>query len=235
MRGKSWNNAVRQRAIELRKQDKSIGEIVKDVGVSKSTLFMWFKEKGLSAKLERFSTKDWMLKIQKLSCEARRRRRAVEASRLKLQIEDWLNSININIETRKLILSILYWAEGSKGDKNAIQFVNVDPKLSLLFITLFRECYTVIESKLRVQLHLHYYHRAGVVKRFWSELLDIPTSQFGKIYWKKRSKEKVFRKNFGGICTVRYNNARLKREIMEVAHSFSERITRKISNSALVA
>ncbi|MCS6956266.1 MAG: hypothetical protein NZM02_00230 [Patescibacteria group bacterium] len=125
-------------------------------------------------------------------------------------------------------MSILYLAEGNKV-KGVLQFANTDPKMILLFITLLRSCYQLDESKFRIRLHLHYYHQARRTKQFWSELLKIPTNQFLKTYWKSRGKEKTFRKNFGGICFVKYNSVYLKEKIVQYGYILTEKITGKIN------
>ena len=93
-----------------------------------------------------------------------------------------------------------------------------------LFITLFRNCYHIKEKKLRVRLHLHHYHDIKRTQKFWSELLNIPIKQFGKIYIKKRSKTKKFRENFAGICFIRYHNENLRFEILEKAYSVADKL-----------
>ena len=71
------------------------------------------------------------------------------------------------------------------------------------------------------------------VKKYWSELLNIPEIQFHKTYRKKRSKERVFRKNIGGICFLYYNSDYLREQVVHYAYTFGEKITGKIE--ALVA
>ena len=97
-----------------------------------------------------------------------------------------------------------------------------------LFITLLRECYKIDESKFRVRLHLHFYHREKDVKIFWSQLLKIPESQFTKTYRKYRSQEKTFRRNFGGICFLKYNSDDLRERIVQFALALGEKITGQI-------
>ena len=120
---------------------------------------------------------------------------------------------------KKALLAMLYWAEGAKGRNDIVNFANTDPQLTELFIFLLRESYQLDESKFRVRIHLHYYHNEARVKKFWSELLNIPISQFGKTYWKKRGTNKIYRKNEAGICFVRYNSMALKEEIMSYARN----------------
>lgn len=130
-------------------------------------------------------------------------------------------------ENNKALLSMLYWAEGSKGRKDIVTFANTDPQLTKLFIYLLRNSFVLDESKLRVRVHLHYYHNENKVKKFWSKLLRIPISQFGKTYWKKRGENKIYRKNMAGICFVRYNSLALKEEIMFYARNLGDFLLNK--------
>ncbi len=118
---------------------------------------------------------------------------------------------------------MLYWAEGTKV-RGTLQFANTDPRLILLFVSLLRLCYKLDESKFRIRLHLHYYHKAREVKNFWSKLLNISTTQFEKTYRKSRSKEKTFRRNFGGICFIKYHSVYLKEKIIQYAYVLGEKI-----------
>jgi len=123
---------------------------------------------------------------------------------------------------------MLYWAEGTKLPKNAqIEFANTDPRMAFLFITLLRKCYTLDEEKLKARLHLHHYHDIKKAEKFWSELLDIPLKQFYKVYIKPRSKTKKFRRNFMGICFIRYGNTDLKHRILNTAYAIQEKICDK--------
>ncbi|MEK7165241.1 MAG: hypothetical protein AAB874_00340, partial [Patescibacteria group bacterium] len=133
----------------------------------------------------------------------------------------------VTTELCKSVLCALYWAEGSKN-RGMLNFANTDPKLLKLFITLLRQCYKLDEQKFRIRLHLHWYHKEKELKIFWSKLLNIPVSQFNKTYRKKRSKERVFRKNIGGICFLRYNSDNLREQVMHYSQAFGEKITGKV-------
>lgn len=122
-----------------------------------------------------------------------------------------------NIHVLKAMLALLYWAEGSKRDSSVgTKFANTDPDLMELYVTLLRQCYAINESKLKVSLHMHYYHRVTDIKKFWSDRLHIPLDQFNKVYFKKRSKTKRFRKNFAGICFLYYGDTALRKELLQL-------------------
>jgi len=120
---------------------------------------------------------------------------------------------------------MLYWAEGAKHEKvSGLIFVNTDPKLLELFISLLRNCYELDEKKFRVRLHLHYYHPIKETRQFWSKLLEIPESQFTKTLIKRRSLKKRFRKNFHGICILSYLSSSIRKEILALGYAIHNQI-----------
>ena len=121
------------------------------------------------------------------------------------------------------MLALLYWAEGSKG-RSIVCFANTDPKLIKLFVTLLRSSFELDESKFRVRVHIHHYHDEEKVKKYWSDLTNIPLSLFNKTYHKQRSKEKTFRTNIGGICFIKYNSVYLQERIMQYAYKVADKL-----------
>lgn len=224
---RNWEDLIKEKAKLLRKQGYSYGNLSKELKVPRSTLHQWvcgIKRPTKYSKLDRIR---WIKEIQPLGAQGNHMRREKNIQNIINETKKEIAHLQINQEMKKAVLSSLYWAEGSKIT-GGMCFANTDPKLVLLFINLLRSCYDLDESRLRVRLHLHYYHRAKIVKQFWSKLLKIPTTQFEKIYRKSRSKEKTFRKNFGGICFVRYHSTYLKEKIVQYGYAFGEKITGKV-------
>ncbi len=223
-----WPNIIKERAKTLRAKGYSYGVLTHELKVSKSTLHQWIRGVKRPKKFSMLDRIRWIKEIQPLGAQANKRKREYFIKSLKDEIDNELKTVSLDIKIKKVILSMLYWAEGSKGAHEMVTFANTDPRMILLFITLFRQCYTIDESKLRIRLHLHYYHNEKDVKNYWSKLLHIPLTQFTKTYRKTRSKEKTFRRNFGGICFLKYNSVRQKDIILEFAYLFGEKIIGKI-------
>lgn len=131
-----------------------------------------------------------------------------------------------NKSVQKLLLAMLYWAEGSKHEKvGGVRFVNTDPALVLFYLTLLRNCFSIDEGRLKVRLHLHAYHDKEAAIRFWSKILRIPRNRFGKLYIKKRiGDQKKRRKNFMGICFIYYSTGAIRKELMEIARQLPKRL-----------
>ncbi|MDP3917889.1 MAG: hypothetical protein Q8Q30_01805 [Candidatus Woesebacteria bacterium] len=208
--------SIKIEAREMRLGGASYGEITSKLKIPKSTLHTWLYP------IKRPYDEIQFERIQHLN-----NIRPLAIKKLKSLREDRLNLISKKVQNEipnyptgnmffnKGLLSMLYWAEGSKGRGN-VSFANTDPNLALLYITLLRKCYKLDETKFRMRLHLHYYHNVTEIRNYWSELLEIPLSRIGKIYFKKRGNSgKRFRKNFYGICFIIYYSENLRYEILE--------------------
>lgn len=180
-----------------------------------------------AAHFAKLGREKWIKEIQPLGALGQKRKREKKINQIVADVQKDLKEMQLTPELSKAVLASLYWAEGSKG-RGMLKFVNTDPRLMSLFITLLRQSYMLDERKFRVGLQLHWYHKDKKVRRFWSELLNIPESQFHKTYHKKRSKKRVFRKNIGGICFLRYNSDTLREQILHYAYAFGEKITGKV-------
>ncbi len=223
---------IKNLAVKLRKKGGSIGAIAKSLDISKSTAYEWTKNIEGAARFAEIGRKRWIKEIQPLGALGQRKKRKKKIAQIEAEVQKELQQFHLTPELGKAVLVSLYWAEGSKG-RGMLKFANTDPRLMSLFITLLRENYVLDERKFRVGLHLHWYHQEKKVKKYWSELLEIPEIQFHKVYRKKRSKERVFRKNIGGICFLYYNSDYLREQVVHYAYTFGEKITGKIE--ALVA
>ncbi|MBI4088586.1 hypothetical protein HY415_00635 [Candidatus Kaiserbacteria bacterium] len=226
MAGTRHPKETRAKVLKMGLSGKTYTQIRAIYPVPKSTLSFWFKRANSPRALDRthqlIHLEDIRKKARKTIMERRqawiakaRQTGAKEADRFSLS----------NVPFLKALLAMLYWAEGAKHEKvHGLVFVNTDPKLMSLYISLLRKTYPLDESRFRVRLHLHYYHRHAEAIVFWSNLLHIPPSQFGKIYVKKRSKSKRFRKNFQGICFVKYPANPAREELLALGRTLSERM-----------
>lgn len=237
MRGRLHPAKEKEKVKQLILKGKSYNEITRLLGVPKSTISTWFG-KTIRKPWSRKIMLEHLASIRKLAAPALRnkwrKKREEETRLIKTKIEKELKNYPLeNIGFYKSLLAMLYWTEGAKSKKAcALKFANTDPKLALLYVRLLRLCYNIDETKLRIGLYVHYYHSIKRVKNFWSRVLNIPLSQFYKVYVKKRSKTKRFRKNFAGICFIYYGNNKIRKELLELGTALQKII---IANNAPVA
>ena len=122
-----------------------------------------------------------------------------------------------NLEVGKLILAVLYLAEGAKS-KSSIMFGNSDSLVIILFINLMRKCYKIDESKFRCTVQCRADQNIPDLERFWSGVTKIPLGQFYKARVDKRTIGQVSRKkDYKGVCRIDYFSADLDRELKYIA------------------
>lgn len=220
---------LKDRARELRKQGKSLKEISSILGIAKSTASIWLRSEKNAGLYSTMTLEEWLFHIRQLSSESRRRSSAIKREQRIITARNLASKYNPTLDTKQVMLAMLYWAEGGKGEKEVVVFGNTDPLLCLLFTSLLRECYQPDPVKFRVRLHLHKYHDEAEQIKFWSQLLAIPTSQFNKTVWKKEPNSgKRYRQNYHGICFVKYNSVDLQRQITTFARAIGEHLTKAL-------
>jgi len=221
MRGQFYSLKTKENIKKLVIEGKSYREITEIFGVPKSTISTWFG-KTLKRPMTRKAMLEHLKSARVLAVAAIKNKWKNVANKEDIIIEKILEKeLPLypleNIGFYKSMLAMLYWAEGSKyAGVHGLHFVNTDPSLMKFYLTLLRKCYTINEERLRARIHVHHYHKIKEVRKIWSETLDIPPNQFGKVYLKKRSKTKKFRRNFIGICFVNYYDSKIRKEILEI-------------------
>jgi len=224
MAGNRYSDEVRKEALRLHKLGRPYSEISEILGVSsKGTLSYWLSSitgyrKNSKKQLAHLA------RIRPLGIAAIKKRieKRDEAVRQKILSELSLFPLR-DISFEKSMLAMLYWGEGTKRIGNCASFANTDPVLCKFYIGLLRSVFKLDESRFCIRLHLHYYHKITETKKYWSDLLSVPISQFPKPYLKRRSITKKYRKNFRGICYIDYKDDAVRREIMELYKQIAEK------------
>jgi len=171
------------KAISLRKQGLSYGEIARRLGIPKSTLSLWLKMIPLTDQ-QRTKLYTRQVGILNLGAQSQKHRREREVA---LIIERAQADIGkpISFDTYRLFGAALYWAEGSKG--RMFQMTNSDPNLILFWVRWLKKIYKIPANKLKARLNIYPQQNESHIKSFWSELLGIPLQNFGKSYIKPLS------------------------------------------------
>ena len=220
-----YSKEVRREVLRMGKLGKTYPEIRERFFIPKSTLSVWFKNAG--KKPDRRRQLEHLKRVRPMALATIHRNKEKRVALAAKIAKRELSMLPLkNRSVQKALLAMLYWAEGAKSEMTGgLKFVNTDPVLAKLYISLLRSAYSLNESRIRIRLHLHYYHQHREAIAFWSKLLEVPGSQFGKIYVKKRSVQRRFRKNFQGICFINYFDGAVRRELL----SLGEQIARRYS------
>ena len=211
------------KAQELRRKGFSLKEISENLKIAKSTASLWSRDIPLSKKAaNRLSAK--VTRGQLIS--ARQRIARTDAIR-RMYFDKGLEMVRTvaqkkrDKEISKIFCALLYWCEGGKHDDRCIQFTNSDPKLIKTFVNLFRESFSIDESKFRILLHLHKYHSVQAQIKFWQTIIGVSASQFSKPYLKPNNGKRI-RLDYPGCVNIRYYDANISRELLGVGRAFLE-------------
>lgn len=216
---------IREQALKLRAYGKSYSQIKSLLGVSKSTLSLWLRKYPLSQKQMRLLRDLSEIRIEKfrqtmfLKKEARLNKLYLEVKREILPFSE-----------RELLLVglLLYWGEGSKGLPGSLSVSNSNPQLLRFALYWFIHGLKISKEKINARLHLYKDMQEKSEISFWSRLLNLPVSHFGKSYIKSSNRTDLTYKSLGhGTCNLYVSDTRiLERVLMSIkaiADNYSEK------------
>lgn len=217
----------RQKAIELRKEGKSYGEIKLRLGISKSTLSGWLKDLPLTSS-----------QISKLNKNIKSRKTIgiektviVKLNKRKRRLKEVYETEKKNIfplTKRELYLCglFLYWGEGTKGLKSGVSISNTDPRVVKFFLFWLLTIVKIPKEKIRARLHIYKDMNINKSTEFWSRELDLPSNQFIKPYIKDSFRSNLDQKGFGyGTCDLYVYDQNLKEKIILGIDAIAKEIT----------
>lgn len=177
-----------QRALFLRrKKGYSYREIRGEVPVAKSTLSLWLQGIELSPEqIQRIKsrTREALIKRRFNLPNWNREKRQKEITVIRVKAK---KEINLLSKRDFLIAGImLYWAEGRKGGSE-VQISNADPLLIQFMMSWFRTFMPISEDRFVASIHYHEGQNEDQIKKFWSEMTNIPLEYFQKSFKKPPS------------------------------------------------
>ncbi len=175
----------KEKARALRKQGKSINQIVAEAGLSKASVSEWVRDIVLTeAQKNKISQKGRSIE----SIEKRRvNRLANEQNKRQIIIDAAKKDFNeISQEQLKLIGIILYLGEGGKTQRT-VRIANSDPEIIKIMMRFFREICNVPENKFSGHIHTFTHANIKKTEEYWSKITRIPVDQFYKTYIKSSS------------------------------------------------
>ena len=181
---KNWEK--KELVQNLRHQGLSYKEIRQKIPftISKSTISDWCKDIELTElqkdRLQKLF-KEGSYKGRLLGSKVTQTRRANEVREIKEKARSEISSLTES--EFKIAGLMLYWAEGNK--KHHIGVSNSDPGLIRFMMKWFKDVWGVQDERFKIYLNLHSGQNETQIKKFWSNVINLPVSQFGKSYVKK--------------------------------------------------
>lgn len=183
-------NRLHKKALILRQEGKSYGEISKITNIPKSTLSSWLNGVVLSKESQERINK----KAHKTSLDGlikRNKQQTVSAQNNAKNIRELAMKTIKEISNDNLLLIgvSLYWAEGYKRLKirngkeitsHIIGFTNSDPDMVLAFIIFLKKILEVPQEKIFVEMRLFSHLDARDTLLYWMDITGLSETQFKK-------------------------------------------------------
>jgi len=208
-------------AQELRRKGLSINEIAEKLRMQKSgSISKWCCNIILTPEqIERLAKKQksGSYKGRMKFLETIRKTRMKEVALLRKQ---GLREIG-SLDRRDLFISgiAMYWSEGYTAPSNYdVGFTNSDPKMILFMLEWFKNCCKISIDRFSLRVGINKIHKKRVkeVEKYWSDLTEIPLSQFNKPSLKKTETKKIYEnynEHFGTLRIKVRKGTRLRRKI----------------------
>lgn len=197
----------RLRALQLRKEGKSIKEIAKSLGVSVGSVSTWVRSVVLTDQqielLSQRSTDPYYGRKKEYLNKLKKRH---ENKVAKLHKEGLRNVGNLSKREIFLIGSALYWGEGFKKDRQ-VGLASLDKDIARFFIYWLKSCFDIKSKDLivRVTANVSYKSQIDKLEEFWSKYLQLPRSSFSKPYFQNTRWKKQYDnpENYHGVIRIK--------------------------------
>lgn len=199
---------LKKRAELLRKSGQSLNEICAELGISKSTASLWCRNIELLKNVTDEIKRKHIIKTNKGRLIGAQKNKQKRIDSIQEGLNFGTKLVN-KISERELVLIVtaLYWSEGSKSDHSAgFQFTNSDPDMILLVKKFLNEVMHISDADLVCSIQINEIHKPRIapVLIFWKNLLVLQNEQFRKPYFVKTKVSKVYENydTYYGICRL---------------------------------
>lgn len=219
-------------ARHLRKRGLSLKDIAVKLNVAKSSVSIWVRDVKLTKKQVAFlKHKAHLQEIIKKRVETRLRNENERRRKIFLAHKQKLSKFKLNKDTLIAIGSMLYWAEGGKAPSNKVfGFSNSDPLMIKVMLSFVRNICKVPENKLRGHICLHSHLNPRQAEKFWSEISQIPISQFHKTSQQSNKRSTNTRDTLPyGTFSLGIYSTDLYLQMLAWIESFTEKVLTKYS------
>lgn len=205
----------KRRAISLRVQGKSYGEIISIIpDLPKSTLSGWLKNIKLTENQEKRLEKN----IEKITTNARIKsayiRRQKNIEKTKTIFEEAKKELPTLMKNPLFLIGLsLYWAEGSKTN-GYIQVCNSDPQLIKIMLKWFKEICKIPKDRIKIRIYIHEIYKNENCEKFWSNIANIPVCKFKKTVYKPTPHKLKKNLDYKGVCRLETSNINLFKKII---------------------
>ena len=217
----------RNSALKFRLKGRSYNEIVRLLGVPKSTLSGWFTDLELpeSARV-RIAKRVYAGSVKALVKRNANQTQLAELKARRIRESSKKEVGKLSKTELSLIGTALYWAEGYKRPilKNGkvktyhpVCLSNSDPALVRTYMRFLREVCQVSDEKISADVRIYQHQNEAYLLDFWSKVTGLPFGRFKKFYY-GISLSSQHKRPFNilpyGTVQIRVNSTELYHKIM---------------------
>lgn len=190
----SLHSKKKERALRLRLNGKSYGEILKILDLSsKGTLSYWFRGLKLTTEAKmRLKQKIDIAKEKGLFRFNRERTKAIQLENQKVRKLARIEIPKLTPATLLLVGAALYWGEGLQNANfkvSGISFVNSNHYMVALFLRFLREVLKIKDERIKAHIRIHPNINEGLAIRFWQKVTRLPPDRFRITYQISRASQ----------------------------------------------
>ncbi len=179
---------IKQRATRLRGAGYSYKMISTSLGIAKSTLSNWFKDKPF------IPNKEVLNRIQYGPIKSAEKSHNKKVAEIEELLEVGAKEIGLLSKRDLWLLGIgLYLGEGTKTYEN-VRIVNSDPIIARLAIRWFKEICGVNNDNITITLHVYPDNNVKECVRFWMKITGLSYKNFRKTQIDMRKDKSLIRK-----------------------------------------
>lgn len=191
-------DSKKEQAIRLRRQGKSIREIVKILNSSASSVSLWCRNIELSNKAVERLKMMRSISLRALADYRKFKQKIKEKEQKELSLKAIQKLRNIDRNHLFLAGISLYWAEGfKKGHK--VGFSTMDLKFAKFMLWWLSEFFDVNRTDFTVRISINKLvkHREKEIIKYWQSNLKVPFSQFTKNHIFKATRKTQYKNHNG--------------------------------------
>ena len=201
----------KESAFRLRRQGKSYKKISRELGVSVSTLSVWFKGVDFSEEIRQSLTKKAIEDSTKRLHELNKIRGDSLVATYEIAEKEALSELKKYIGNPLFVSGVVaYWGEGDKSSGRLVRLANTDPQMIKLFSKFLTTFCSVPNNKLRGALYTYADLDEVVCKKYWKKHTGLKHFHKTQVLPSCHKTKKLSY----GTCTILVANTYLKRKML---------------------
>lgn len=215
-------------AIALRQKGRSLGDIAKELSVSKSTASLWVRNIPLSLNQKKLLKERSRNAGREKFKQAAQKRHVDFVQKIAAAQNDAQKDIGTLSNKEHFMVGLgLYWGEGYKKGSNELGFTNSDKKIIQFYIQWLERHFSITKSDLilRVTINIVHAQRKDEIVRYWSEITGTEEGQFSKTSFVKTKQHREYKnlnQHFGTLRVKVRNGAPLRARILRAIELVSK-------------